>query len=96
MTRLIDADALKKYIEDCMYCEKCKKKRNCLYECVLPNFLTEDWERIINEQKTIDAIPVIRCKDCAWFESSTNTCRHFLSSRAPEEFCNRAKEREVE
>ena len=39
----------------------------------------------------VNAKRLIRCKNCTWFESSTNTCRHFLSSRAPEEFCSRAK-----
>lgn len=58
MTRLIDADVLKKYIDDCKCCEKCPEKmRNCNDGCEFPDFLTRQWERAIDEQPTVEAIP---------------------------------------
>ena len=52
--RLIDADALKEYLENCMCCDNCPdSKLNCDIDCPLPNFLTKEWERVINEQPTI-------------------------------------------
>ena len=58
MTRLIDADVLKKYIDDCKCCEKCSNRmRNCNEDCELPDFLTRQWERVIDEQPTVEAKP---------------------------------------
>lgn len=92
MTRLIDADALKKYIEDCRFCEKCNnRKRNCSYYCNLPDFLTEDWRRIIDEQETIDAIPVIYCKDCKHFAGDGMYCAYNIITRADKWCCNGEK-----
>lgn len=55
--RLIDADELKIYIDDCQCCYKCPKKgSNCSDTCTLPSCLTEDWKRIIDEQATIDPV----------------------------------------
>lgn len=56
--RLIDADALKEYLDICECCDKCpNKKLNCNADCTLPDFLTDDWERIINEQPTVPPHP---------------------------------------
>lgn len=56
--RLIDADALKEYLGICECCDKCpNKKLNCNADCTLPDFLTDDWERIINEQPTVPPHP---------------------------------------
>ena len=82
--RLIDADVLKKYIDDCKCCEKCSMKmRNCNDDCELPDFLTKQWERVIDEQPTVDAVPVIRCKDCKhWNEygyCTVNINFHYLT-----------------
>ena len=65
--RLIDADAFKKYLDDCDCCKNCTdgaKRMYICYDCPLPDCCDYRWERIINEQSTIDAVPVIRCKDC--------------------------------
>ena len=59
--RLIDADVLKKYIDDCKCCEKCSKRmRNCNEDCELLDFLTRQWERVIDEQPTVEAKPIHR------------------------------------
>ena len=59
---LIDVDTLKQYIGDCKCCDKCPNKRwyqyECYYECNFPDFLTEEWERVLDEQPTIEAIPI--------------------------------------
>ena len=52
--RLIDADALKRtYTQNGEY-------ENCIYDGA---FIVLG----IDEQPTVDAVPVIRCKDCKWF-----------------------------
>ena len=56
MTRLIDGDALVDLINggyDLDFDEVPETKRELL--------------RMIMEQPTVDAVPVIRCKDCKWF-----------------------------
>lgn len=59
MTRLIDADKLKEYIDDCECCEKCDMKGfMCNEYCELPDCVTPQWERVLNEQPTVEAEPV--------------------------------------
>lgn len=59
MTRLIDVDKLKQYIDDCKCCEKCNMiSFRCDDYCEFPDFLTPQWERVLNEQQTVDAIPI--------------------------------------
>jgi hypothetical protein len=53
MTRLIDADALKEYID-------CGHLRSPAEVC----FSERDVVDLIDAQPTVDAVPVIRCKDC--------------------------------
>lgn len=59
MTRLIDANKLKMYIDTCQFCEKCPNIAfMCQRSCELPDCLTSQWERVIDEQQTVDAVPV--------------------------------------
>ena len=52
--RLIDADALKKYIDDCDCCVGCEDESyGCADKCKCPDYLDEGMERIINNQPTI-------------------------------------------
>ena len=57
--RLIDADALK---TKAIRCETFK-----LYD--VPVFLTAVGTKEIDKAPTIDAVPVIRCKDCKYFKT---------------------------
>lgn len=58
MTRLIDVDELKQYIDDCKCCEKCNMiSFRCDEYCELPDCVTPQWERVLNEQQSVDAIP---------------------------------------
>lgn len=63
--RLIDADALNKALGFADPCANCKH--------VYGVFLCDDaiWQEVcdaIYEAPTIDAVPVVRCKDCVNFE----------------------------
>lgn len=65
--RLIDANALKRYIDDAEFCIKCQKKKLCCdIDCPFPDGLTKEWERAINEQPTVDAVPVDAVEQIRW------------------------------
>lgn len=52
--RLIDADRMKRWVENCECCSNCKvQKINCNQDCKYPDFLDDVWGRAINEQLTI-------------------------------------------
>ena len=52
--RLIDADALTKYIDDCDCFVGCEDESyGCADKCKCPDYLDEGMERIINNQPTI-------------------------------------------
>lgn len=52
--RLIDADVLKKYIDDCDCCVGCEDESyGCADKCKCPDYLDEGMERIINNQPTV-------------------------------------------
>ena len=58
MTRLIDADAFKSMIFRVPY----NKKKDGYIEGIL-DILSK-----INNAPTLDAFPVVRCKDCKWWD----------------------------
>ena len=62
MRKLIEVDMLKQYIGDCKCCDKCpnkeQKQYECYYNCKFPDYLTEEWERVLDEQPIIEAIPI--------------------------------------
>lgn len=56
---LIDRDKLKEYIDNCECCEKCDQKGfMCDVCCDLPDCVTPQWERVLDEQQTVDAVPI--------------------------------------
>ena len=66
--RLIDADALKadaKMGHDCNTCQSDWKK--CQYEKAYPKMDVCAW---IDDAPTVDAVPVIRCKDCKYWDKN--------------------------
>lgn len=80
--RLIDADKLKSAFETCDICKEClSKSARCAYECTEPDFLTPGIRRVIDAQPTVDAVPVIRCKDC--------TFGHFYNYKIGKMYCVR-------
>ena len=59
MARLIDADKFKQYIDNEECCEKCKVSGvMCDLDCEISMTMKVQWERIIDEQPTVDAVPV--------------------------------------
>lgn len=75
--RLIDADALKKYLDDCEYCKNCPKETKrilCYHTCPFPDYCDDEWQRVIDEQPTIEEhktgrwsineAGVVRCPFC--------------------------------
>ena len=57
MARLIDADALKEFIDDCGICAICPQKApRCSYDCDFPDCVTEKWNVAIDAQPTVDAV----------------------------------------
>ena len=61
--------------------------------------------RRINNQPTVDAVPVIRCKDCKhmgdvylvsqpWLEQKEHRCRYWEHPTTPDDYCNRAERKE--
>ena len=55
MSRLIDVDALIKDFDKRCFGECC---------CCIESTNTESGCKVIDEQPTVDAVPVVRCKDC--------------------------------
>ena len=67
--RLIDADALRSYMDECS-----KESRFRVYYGYAESF--------INDAPTIDAVPVVRCRDCRYCDPSNGAfwCDRFDSA----------------
>lgn len=85
MTRLIDADALYKILESCE-----------IRKATIGNPLT-DWEygytcgieRAESEiecSPTVDAMPVVRCKDCKWGREACGNIECHVDLNIPSEY----------
>ena len=62
MSRYIDTDALKEFIDDCGICDICPQKApRCSDDCDFPECVTEKWNVAIDAQPHID---IVRCKEC--------------------------------
>ena len=61
MARLIDADAAKLTAND-----------YAMFRCQLGGLV--DVVEFLNDMPTVDAVPVVRCKDCQYF--NTRLCEH--------------------
>lgn len=77
--RLIDADALLNDMSGC--CNRSQFGRSTAKMCV-------------RRAPTIDAEPVIRCRDCFHFKPS-GECNNTGSSVTPDDFCSYGKRNEV-
>ena len=83
MCRLIDANALISYMDECS-----KESRFRVYYGYAKSF--------IDDAPTIDAVPVVRCKDCKHYDmgvclkiySDGNTHPEAWQSRKSEDFCS--------
>lgn len=83
--RLIDADAVIAFID-----------RGHLNNQKEKSWSDEEVESIIESRPTIDAVSVVRCKDCRYFEYMSTCIRNGIRiSRVPNDYCSRGKKREV-
>lgn len=89
MTRLIDADALMEILVHRSYS------------------VTDYWnnrdagmflygiEQAVNEQPTVDAVPVVRCKDCKWYEFDRKMhCGLPHGVRSKDDYCSDAERKD--
>lgn len=88
MTRLIDADALKEFIESA-YRPLCDDYH--MKDYVLNQILTD-----IKNVPTVDAVEVIRCKDCKWYYRGGATCMFWdgANGMCGDDFCGKAERAE--
>lgn len=89
--RLINADALKEVICDNVY-----PVTDYFNSRDYGMFWTGGIEKAINEAPTIDAVEVIRCKDCKHFDGSYPMCCRFEEDVKPDDYCSFGEKREVE
>lgn len=68
----------------------------------LSNGKFQHWTEL---QPTVDAVPVIRCKNCKhmgdvylvslpWLEQKEHRCRYWEHPTTPDDYCNRAERKE--
>ena len=54
------------------------------------------FENALENAPTIDAVEVVRCKDCKHFDGSYPMCCRFEETFEPEDYCSFGEKREVE
>ena len=88
MPRLIDANKLRKDVLDLPNCY---------------NGFSDTYDKamiidLIDEQPTVDAIEVVRCKDCQYLEPALNSdwswCYYFDSKVRGDDFCSHGERRD--
>ena len=88
--RLIDANELKKKM--CFKCNDEYSDEPCEpSDCVFCN--------AINDAKTIDAVPVVRCRECNHCDPENYHCDHPMGTaaplrRKPDDFCSYGERKE--
>ena len=103
MSRLIDADKLHsefmKMAEFKPNSEIGEPTCGCTRRLV---FHISEGIRKINEQPTVDAEPIVRCKDCIWwcecktkdkFPYKKDSCNKFGAKMNADDFCSKGEER---
>ena len=94
--RLIDADELKQRIAFRMWDvdDACPHDEGTIR-------ISEDWaiDALVDKQPTVEAVPVIRCKECIrWRRSKTNTaakvCDWDRYEKTENDYCSWAKRKE--
>jgi hypothetical protein len=80
--RLIDAGALTEQMHN-HYEVRNPKQNATMDECCMMVF----------NAPTIDAVPVVRCKDCEWYDERADFCTFWDSTRHPEHFCGEGERR---
>lgn len=86
--RLIDADALKE-----MICTNVYPIRDFFNSQDYGMFWTGGIEKAIDEAPTIDAEPIVRCKDCKYYEGKNTYCANDRLA-TPDDYCSIGERRE--
>lgn len=104
MVRLIDADALKEGIKELKQSPWYNNDINPSWKQGIKDAVHVVETLCIDEEPTVDAVPVIRCKDCRfwdWMPASTATPDYHLCRRpfqkiamTEHDFCSRAERRD--
>lgn len=63
---------------DCVCRDKCDRQTYC-------------W---VKEMQTVDAVPVVRCKECKWAGGDFVCYRGVMVQHKPEDFCSYGKRKE--
>ena len=50
-------------------------------------------ERVIDSQATVEAVPVVRCRECTEFDETEHECSHWYGFRE-NDFCSYGKRKE--
>lgn len=95
MARLIDADAfIKEQCESCDgNCDICGEEAARCMTC--DRDFRCDFIQDLADAPTVDAVPVVRCKDCTYYHKSFSWCpihKHYEVFK--DDFCSRGKRRE--
>lgn len=48
-------------------------------------------EDVLSTLPAIDAVPVVRCKDCKWYGSKTECCYRNVGTWAADDYCSHAE-----
>ena len=93
--RLIDADAMKRVYQEVL----------CSHvACIDCSFFMDDkycrFETMLSEAPTINAIPVVRCRECNHCDPENYHCDHPMGTvaplrRKPDDFCSYGEREEV-
>ena len=89
--RLIDADAMKRVYQEVL----------CGHvACIDCSFFMDDkycrFETMLSEAPTINAIPVVRCRDCrSYNKPRTGWCEVHLDREHMDDFCSYGERKEV-
>ena len=84
MSRYIDADIAKENV--CKW--ECGGEPDCPWN--KPDAYTHEkceFMMAIDETQTEDVVPVVRCKDCRFYDPEWKYCQHHRTGNAPEYYC---------
>ena len=93
--RLIDADALMNVIRQHEY-RLATKQGSIDY-----GMFTLGIQQAVDEQQTIDAVPVVRCRECKHCDPENHHCDHHMGTaaplrRKPDDFCSSGERKDDE
>lgn len=95
--RLIDANAFMAYI-DKQYCTPCKANGQDYHEIRCRACWVDDMSIELDAIPTVDAVEVVRCKDCKYYSNGW-LCNLYLNvshEMKPDDFCSYGERREGE